>query len=145
MTDRRLTILAVGATGSIGSLVVEEAILQGHAVRALVRSASKPHQLPRESVIVIGDLTRPETLSAAVNGIDAIVFTHGSDGGGKAASESVDYGGVRNILAALGSRTARIALMTSIGVTNRNSSYTYLAPHPSAGKVFTSERSGLFS
>ncbi len=123
MTDRRLTILAVGATGSIGSLVVEEAILQGHAVRALVRSASKPHQLPRESVIVIGDLTRPETLSAAVNGIDAIVFTHGSDGGGKAASESVDYGGVRNVLAALGSRTARIALMTAIGVTNRNSSY----------------------
>jgi uncharacterized protein YbjT (DUF2867 family) len=34
MTDRLLTILAVGATGSIGSLVVEEAIRQGHAVRA---------------------------------------------------------------------------------------------------------------
>jgi len=30
---------------------------------------------------------------------------------------------VRNVLAALGSRTARIALMTSIGVTNRTSSY----------------------
>jgi uncharacterized protein YbjT (DUF2867 family) len=122
MTDRRLTILAVGSTGSIGSIVVEEAIRQGHAVRTLVRSSSKARQLPRESVIVIGDLTRPETLSAAVNGIDAIVFTHGSDGGGKAASESVDYGGVRNVLAALGSRTARIALMTAIGVTNRNSS-----------------------
>src|SRR5208282_576187 len=52
-----------------------------------------------------------------------IVFTHGSDSGAKAASEPVDYCGVRNILAALGSRTARIALMTSIGVTNRNSSY----------------------
>jgi len=123
MTDARLTILAVGATGSIGSLVVEEAIRQGHAVRALVRSASKARQLPRESEIVTGDLTRPETLSAAVDGVDAIVFTHGSDGGGAAASESVDYGGVRNVLAALGSRTARIALMTSIGVTNRNSSY----------------------
>jgi uncharacterized protein YbjT (DUF2867 family) len=123
MTDPRLTILAVGATGSIGSLVVEEAIRQGHAVRALVRSTSIARQLPRESEIVIGDLTRPETLSAAVEGVDAIVFTHGSDGGGKAASESVDYGGVRNILAALGSRTARIALMTSIGVTNRNSTY----------------------
>jgi len=123
MTDLRLTILAVGATGSIGSLVVEEAIRQGHAVRALVRSASKARQLPREAETVIGDLTRPETLSAAVNSVDAIVFTHGSDDGGKAASESVDYGGVRNIIAALGSRKVRIALMTSIGVTNRNSSY----------------------
>jgi uncharacterized protein YbjT (DUF2867 family) len=123
MTDRRLTILAVGATGSIGSLVIEEAIRQGHAVRALLRSESKARQLPREAETMIGDLTRPETLSASVNGVDAIVFTHGSDGGGKAASESVDYGGVRNILAALGSRKVRIALMTSIGVTNRNSSY----------------------
>jgi uncharacterized protein YbjT (DUF2867 family) len=39
------------------------------------------------------------------------------------AAESVDYGGVRNVLAALGSRTARIALMTSIGVTNRTGAY----------------------
>ncbi|HYL13979.1 MAG TPA: SDR family oxidoreductase [Terriglobales bacterium] len=123
MTSRNKTVLVVGATGSIGQLVVEEAIKQGHAVRALVRSASKARQLAREAESVVGDLTRPETLSAAVDGIDAIVFTHGSDGGGKAASEAVDYGGVRNILAALGSRTACIALMTSIGVTNRNSSY----------------------
>jgi uncharacterized protein YbjT (DUF2867 family) len=38
-------------------------------------------------------------------------------------AESVDYGGVRNVLAALGSRKARIALMTSIGVTNRTGDY----------------------
>ena len=83
-----------------------------------MRSASKAPQLPREARTVIGDLTLPDTLSAAVDGIDAIVFTHGSDGRGKAASESVDYGGVRNVLYALGSRELRIALMTSIGVTN---------------------------
>jgi uncharacterized protein YbjT (DUF2867 family) len=123
MTDRLLTILAVGATGSIGSLVVEEAIRQGHAVRALVRTASKARQLSRGAETVIGDVTRPKTLSAAVDGVNAIVFTHGSDGGGKTTSESVDYGGVRNILGALGSRKVRITLMTSIGVTNRNSSY----------------------
>jgi len=123
MTNRKLNVLVVGATGSIGGLVVEEAMRQGHGVRAFVRNASKARQLPREVKTVVGDLTRPETLSAAVDGIDAIVFTHGSDGRGKAGSESVDYGGVRNILAALGSRKVRIALMTSIGVTNRNSSY----------------------
>ena len=53
------------------------------------RSASKARRLPRESEIAIGDLTRPEALSAAVDGVDAIVFTHGSDGGDKVASELV--------------------------------------------------------
>jgi len=33
--------------------------------------------------------------------------------------ENVDYGGVRNVLSALGPRAARSALMTAIGVTNR--------------------------
>src|ERR1019366_5231172 len=41
MTNPRLTVLAVGATGSIGCLVVEEALREGHAVRALVRTADK--------------------------------------------------------------------------------------------------------
>ncbi|GGY76456.1 NAD(P)H-binding protein [Streptomyces anulatus] len=39
---------------------------------------------------------------------------------------SVDYGGVRNILTALGTQTAHIALMTSIGATTRSSSYGHL-------------------
>ncbi len=57
--------------------------------------------------VVVGDLTRPGTLGAAVDRVDAIVFTHGSDGGGKAGAERVDYGGVRSVLAALGG-TVRI-------------------------------------
>ena len=55
--------------------------------------------------------------------MDAIVFTHGSDSGGKAGSERIDYGGVRNVLAALGGRSVRIALMTAFGVTNREGDY----------------------
>jgi uncharacterized protein YbjT (DUF2867 family) len=38
MTIPRMTVLVVGATGSIGRLVVEESLRQGHAVRALVRT-----------------------------------------------------------------------------------------------------------
>ena len=123
MTVARMTVLVVGATGSIGRLVVEEAIRQGHAARALVRDPAKARRLPAEAQVVVGDVTRPERLPAAVEGVDAVVFTLGSDGRGKAGAESVDYGGVRNVLAALGSRKARIALMTSIGVTNRTGAY----------------------
>ena len=123
MTNPRMTVLVVGATGSIGRHVVEEALRQGHAVRALVRTPEKARQLPREAQVVLGDVTRPDTLPSAVDGVDAVVFTLGSDGAGKVGAESVDYGGVRNVLRALGSRIARIALMTSIGVTNRTGSY----------------------
>lgn len=123
MSAAPLKVLLVGATGSIGRLVVEEAIRQGYAVRVLVRDLRRASQLQPEAQRVIGDLTRPDTLVAAVDGVEAVVFTHGADGGGKAGSEQVSYGGVRNVLAALGGRKARIALMTAIGVTNRTGAY----------------------
>ena len=90
---------------------------------ALVRTPEKARKLPHEAQAVIGDVTRPDKLPDAVDGIDAVVFTLGSDGTGKVGAENVDYGGVRNVLLALGSRRPRIALMTSIGVTNRTGSY----------------------
>jgi uncharacterized protein YbjT (DUF2867 family) len=123
MSKHSMKILVIGATGSIGSLVVEEALRQVHSVRALVRSADKARRLPANAEAMVGDLTRPDTLAAAVKDVDGIVFTHGSDGGGKVGSETVDYGGVRNVLTALGSQRPRIALMTAIGVTNRTGSY----------------------
>lgn len=122
MSPSRLTVLVVGATGSIGRLVVAQAIRQGHTVRALVRNAGKARRLPPEVQVVTGDVTRPETLSAAVDDVDAIVFTHATTGG-KDGFEQVDYGGVRNVLRALGSRQVGIALMTAIGVTNHTGAY----------------------
>jgi len=119
----KLTVLVVGATGSIGRLVVAEALRKGHAVRALVRDAERVRGLPPEAQFVVGDLTRAETLAAAVEGITAVVFTHGSSGGGKAGAEQVDYGAVRNVLRALAGRPVRVALMTAIGVTNREGAY----------------------
>ncbi|ODU99877.1 MAG: epimerase [Rubrivivax sp. SCN 70-15] len=123
MNATNMTVLVVGATGSIGRLVVAEALRQGHAVRALVRDLGRARGLPQEAQAVVGDLTRAETLAPAVEGIDAVVFTHGSNGGGKSGAEQVDYGAVRNVLRALAGRPVRIALMTAIGVTNREGAY----------------------
>ncbi|WP_066461351.1 SDR family oxidoreductase [Sanguibacter suarezii] len=114
MTTAPQHVLVVGATGSIGRLVVEEALAQGHRTRALVRRPSP--DLADGADQTIGDLTRADALADAVDGITAVVFTHGSHGGAQEA-EAVDYGAVRNVLAALGDRPARIVLMTAIGVT----------------------------
>lgn len=109
------TVLAVGATGSIGRLVVAEALRQGYTVRALVRDAVKARRvLPPQAELIVGEVARPDSVQAALEGVDAIVFTLG----GRDAS-AVDYGGVRNVLVALGERKPRIALMTAIGVTKR--------------------------
>lgn len=118
-------VLVVGATGSIGRLVVEEAARAGYEVRALVRDGSRGDDLPHGARPVVGELTRSETLADAVREVDAVVFTHGSNGS-RADMEAVDYGGVRNTLTALtalGHQPARVVLMTLVGVTNRSNPY----------------------
>ena len=116
MIPENSTVLIVGATGSIGRYAVTEALRQGYNVRALVRSQARAASLPAGVELVVGDLTRPETLDPAVHDVDAVVFTHGSS-----IQESdvrdVDFAGVANILAALGDDPVRIALMTAVGVT----------------------------
>ena len=123
MPTRPTLVLVIGATGSIGRLVVAEARKQGYATRALVRAPERGRRLGPDVDLVVGDVTRPETLVAAVEGVDAVIFTHGSDGGGKVGSETVDYGAVRNVLEALRGQRVRIAMMTAIGVTNRRGPY----------------------
>ncbi|MEU6351719.1 SDR family oxidoreductase [Streptomyces sp. NPDC047072] len=127
MTNAPLTVLVVGATGSIGRLVVAESIARGHTTRALVRDAGTArHRLPAEAQLAVGDVTRPETLPQALAGVDAVVLTLGSHGGAHSSPENVDYAGVRNVLAALSGQRPRIVLMTAIGVTARGSAYDHL-------------------
>lgn len=113
MTDQQLTVLVVGSTGSIGRHVVATAVRAGHRTRALIRSSSSTHGLDRGAETVIGDLTDASTLTDAVAGVDAVIYTHGDNSN----AEAVNYGAVRNVLRALQGRPVRIALMTTIGVT----------------------------
>jgi uncharacterized protein YbjT (DUF2867 family) len=117
MTGRSSTVLIVGATGSIGRHAVAEALQQGYAVRALVRDRARAVRILPDGVdLVTGDMTRPETLGPAVDGVDAVVFTHGSTTSERDVRDN-DYTGVANVLKALNGRRTRIALMTAIGTT----------------------------
>ncbi|MGG5752795.1 NAD(P)H-binding protein [Zafaria sp. Z1313] len=84
---------------------------------------SRARLLPAGAEVVPGDVTVPESLASAVEGVDAVALVLGSDGTGRAGAEAVDYGGVRNVLAALGGRPVRIVLMTAIGFTHRDTAY----------------------
>jgi uncharacterized protein YbjT (DUF2867 family) len=123
MTGRSSTVLIVGATGSIGRHAVAEALQQGYAVRALVRDRARAVRiLPDGLDLVTGDMTRPETLGPAVDGVDAVVFTHGSTTSERDVRDN-DYTGVANVLKALNGRRTRIALMTAIGTTRPGVAY----------------------
>ncbi|MFD9466028.1 SDR family oxidoreductase [Streptomyces sp. NPDC060027] len=71
-----LPVLVVGATGSLGSKVVDELLGRGKNVRALVRPASDASRLESRGVqIARGDMLDVDSLVAAMNGADAVITT----------------------------------------------------------------------
>jgi len=65
-----MKILVTGATGKVGSRLVPRLLAKGHEVTILVRDAAKAIPGTRA---VVGDLYKPETLPAALAGMDAII------------------------------------------------------------------------
>ena len=114
-TDKPI-VLVVGASGTIGQPAVAEAFRRGYQTRALVRDPAQAKLFPEGVQVVVGELTRAETLHDAVAGVTGIVFTHGIGGNDAQRAEQVNYGAVRNVLSVL-KAPARIALMTAVGVT----------------------------
>jgi uncharacterized protein YbjT (DUF2867 family) len=69
-------ILVTGATGNIGREVVRELAARGAPMRALVREPSRA-PLPDGVEPVSGDLERPDTLGAALDGVGAVFLLPG--------------------------------------------------------------------
>lgn len=69
-------VLVVGASGQLGTRVVQQLVAAGRPVRAMVRSTSRHQHLRRPGIeLVVGDLTQPATLAAACRGAGAVVAT----------------------------------------------------------------------
>ena len=66
-------ILVIGATGTVGSEVVRQLVATGERPRAVVRDpATARQQLGDQVEHVVGDLDRPETIAAALAGVDRV-------------------------------------------------------------------------
>jgi len=74
-------ILVTGAAGLNGTALVRTLSAKGIAVRALVRNAAKAAPLAAlpNVEIVVADMARPETLSAALAGIDRAMLNSSAD------------------------------------------------------------------
>jgi uncharacterized protein YbjT (DUF2867 family) len=105
------TILVTGANGFVGSHLVPALIDAGHDVRALVRSDAAGDTVRRRLAppqrerlgIAIGDVTRPETLPATLDGVDAVLHLVAipRDWDGGASLRLVNTEGTRFILRAV--------------------------------------------
>jgi len=77
------TVLVTGATGHTGSTVYLALKSQGVTVHGLVRNVTKARDLLKcgacnaSDGIFVGDITKPETLAAAMAGADTLVITTG--------------------------------------------------------------------
>ena len=95
--------LVTGASGFIGSHIVDRVLEQGHTVRALVRPSSDVSYLEERGVeLVRGDLTDPDSLAPAVEGIETVFHAAAmvGDWGPWRAFKSATIEGTRNVLKA---------------------------------------------
>ena len=113
-----MKFLVTGATGFLGSHIAEQLARDSHAVRVLVRRTSDRSFLRSlEIEEALGDITQPDTLPAAVAGVDAVVHAAGLVKARSAAEfNSVNAEGTANLLSALASAetTPRFVLISSL-------------------------------
>ncbi len=77
MTIQR--VLVAGATGGVGQLAVAELLKRDYTVRALTRQADKAQRLfDGRTEVAVGDTRQPNTLTAAVADVDAILCCTGT-------------------------------------------------------------------
>lgn len=117
---RGVKVLVTGATGFIGSHTVAALTAAGHDVRALVRN---PDRIPGslgalglDPEVVLGDMTDPVAVAAAVDGCEVVLHAAaqiGVGGGGPADQANLD--GVRTVVgAALDTGVRRVVYTSSV-------------------------------
>lgn len=72
-----MKIALIGATGTIGQRILEEALTRGHQVTAVVRDPSRLTKQNENLKVVIGDLLSEESVVNAVAGHDVVVSAFG--------------------------------------------------------------------
>ena len=75
-----MRVLVTGGTGVFGRYAVRQLLARGHAVRVLSRQAAPT--LPAGVTAVRGDLAKPEALTAAVAGVEAVLHAASNTGTG---------------------------------------------------------------
>lgn len=130
-----------GATGFVGAEVAKQLLTRGHRVVALVRSLEKAALLKMLGAeLHAGDITEPESLRAAMHGVDGVFHVAGwyRTGAPKAAAvaTAINVTGTRHVLDVMrelgipkGVYTSTLAVFSDTHGALVDESYRYDGPH----------------
>jgi uncharacterized protein YbjT (DUF2867 family) len=139
-----VTVLVTGGTGFVGPRVVHALRVHGHEVRVLVRRLERGGSLaPLGAELVLGDVTDPPSLRAAIDGCTHVVHLVAIIRGKPQDFERVMEQGTRNVLAAAkAAGVEQLVLMSALGTNERTKD---LVPyfHAKWAREQEVERSGL--
>ena len=121
MTDGR-PILVCGGTQGTGELIARRLLASGHGVRVLARTPAKAREKLGDRVEIIeGDVTKPASLPAAIEGAGHILYTIGIPrrfAGSEAVRRTVLDGTLNTLEAARKARLpGRFMYMSALGTT----------------------------
>lgn len=105
--------LVTGANGFIGQHLIRKLLEHGDEVRAMVRRESAAESLRGQGVeTIVADVTQPEALPAAIEGVDAVFHLAGLVKALRAEELfKVNEGGTRNLLRACARRASPPAVI----------------------------------
>jgi putative NADH-flavin reductase len=117
-----MKVIVFGATGTVGRLVVEQALQEGHEVTAFTRNPARMPQQHERLQIAQGDVTDLDAVQRAVAGHDAVVVTLGAGRKGDLRAD-----GTRTIIEAM-RRTGvrRLICQSTLGVGDSRGNLNFL-------------------
>lgn len=121
-----MRLIIFGATGSIGRLLVLEALAMGHEVTAFARSPQKLNDFEHRNLHVVqGDVFDIAAVEKAVKGHDAVLCALGAGSKGKVRSE-----GTHNIIRAMeNSGVRRLICQTTLGAGESKGNLNFFWKH----------------
>jgi uncharacterized protein YbjT (DUF2867 family) len=118
-------VLVVGATGQLGTAVIDRLAKAGVRVRALVRPASPREFSEEQAELAFGDLRDPESLVAACAGIATVVATANAVvPRGPGGFDEVEGTGYENLIDACRAQGVRRIVFMSVAETPYDKSVT---------------------
>lgn len=104
-----------GATGFIGSHLVEKLIQAGHKVTAYARKSSSLEYLPKEVETIYGDICDYAALKKSLNGFDVVYHNAAlvSDWSKKEDFYRINFEGTKNVLSAIKENNIKKLIFTS--------------------------------
>lgn len=119
-----MNIIVFGSTGTVGKVIVLQALEAGHNVTAFCRNADKISDIKHSNLsIAIGDVFNIKSVKDSLKNMDAVCIALGS---GKSRKNVVRSGGTRNIIEAMQFHNIkRLTCQSTLGAGDSNGNLNF--------------------